>query len=158
MGKFYLDAFPVDTHWTWSQLKWWLSLLGLRPLCVGHKCLLDFTWEQCPSFLNWLKTFMQPNEPFEYHVSNPYLGSEIKDLISWTAGFHSTIWKFAARSQELPSFLSDRTDEALRERWSGHCVGYWCLPVQQGHTMACKCSLWPVPNARNPRGLCTCSC
>lgn len=57
---------------------------------------------------------MQSNESFEYQISIPCKGSGIKDLISWTAVFHSAVWKRAARSQEVPSSFSRGQREVLR--------------------------------------------
>lgn len=45
-----------------------------------------------------------------------YLGSEVKKFIFCTVGFHGIVYRFAARSQELSSLLSEWQEEALRER------------------------------------------
>lgn len=103
---------------------------------------------------------MQPKEPFEYHVSILYLGSEINDLISWTVGSHSTVCRFAATSQELSSFHSEWRDEAQREGQSGHCFRCWHLlaSFMQRHTSVCWNSLCLVPNDGNLREHCVYSC
>lgn len=139
MGWCYLDTFSADILGTWRRLKWWISVLELRPVWV--LCKLFLSPHRYPSFLNFWKTFMQPKEPFEYHVSILYLGSEINDLISWTVGSHSTVCRFAARSQELSSFLSEWRDEAQREGQSGHCFRCWHLlaSFMQRHTSGIPC-------------------
>lgn len=154
-------SWHILSRYTWNLKAFEMVIKSLRvETCMcSLQTLPESTWEQYPSFLSWWKTFMQPKGPSEYHISILYLGSEIKDLISCTVGFHGTVCRFAARSQELSSFLSEWQDEALRERWLGHFFRCWHLlaSFRQEHTSVCRNSLCLVPNGRNLRGVCVCS-